>query len=77
MCLLETLQTQTESLERARLRHLRSQEDRRSTEMPTQAQPTQPVSVFCVCVLSLAHAYVPALCPHTVCAFYLPITWLV
>ncbi|XP_062332772.1 uncharacterized protein CXorf65 homolog isoform X1 [Osmerus eperlanus] len=40
--LLETLQTQTESLERARLRHLRSQEDRRSTEMPTQAQPTQP-----------------------------------
>ncbi|XP_062332773.1 uncharacterized protein CXorf65 homolog isoform X2 [Osmerus eperlanus] len=38
----KTLQTQTESLERARLRHLRSQEDRRSTEMPTQAQPTQP-----------------------------------
>ncbi|XP_014055100.1 uncharacterized protein CXorf65 homolog isoform X1 [Salmo salar] len=39
--LLETLQTQTDSLERARLRQLRSQEDRRATEAPSQTQPTQ------------------------------------
>lgn len=39
--LLETLQTQTDNLERARLRQLRSQEDRRAAEMPTQTQPTQ------------------------------------
>uniref|UniRef100_A0AAZ3RJ87 Chromosome X open reading frame 65 n=1 Tax=Oncorhynchus tshawytscha TaxID=74940 RepID=A0AAZ3RJ87_ONCTS len=38
---LETLQTQTDSLERARLRQLRSQEDRRATEAPSQTQPTQ------------------------------------
>ncbi|XP_014055101.1 uncharacterized protein CXorf65 homolog isoform X2 [Salmo salar] len=37
----QTLQTQTDSLERARLRQLRSQEDRRATEAPSQTQPTQ------------------------------------
>ncbi|XP_041693247.1 uncharacterized protein CXorf65 homolog [Coregonus clupeaformis] len=39
--LLESLQTQTDSLERARLRQLRSQKDRRAKEAPTQTQPTQ------------------------------------
>ncbi|CAB1325414.1 unnamed protein product [Coregonus sp. 'balchen'] len=39
--LLESLQTQTDSLERARLRQLRSQKDRRAKEAPTQTQPAK------------------------------------
>ncbi|XP_042558726.1 uncharacterized protein CXorf65 homolog [Clupea harengus] len=40
--LLEALQTQTESLEKSRLKQLRILEDRRSTgETPSQAQSTQ------------------------------------
>ena len=41
VCVLESLQTQTDSLERARLRQLHSQEDPRAKEVPSQAQPTQ------------------------------------
>uniref|UniRef100_A0A4W5NFH5 Chromosome X open reading frame 65 n=1 Tax=Hucho hucho TaxID=62062 RepID=A0A4W5NFH5_9TELE len=54
--LLETLQTQTDSLERARLRQLRSQEDRRATEAPSQTQPTQTVSMCAVCVCACVNS---------------------
>ena len=49
VCMAEALQTQTESLEKSRLKQLRILEDRRSTgETPSQAQSTQQVSLLSV-----------------------------
>ena len=65
VCMAEALQTQTESLEKSRLKQLRILAARRSTgETPSQAQSTQQVSLLSVS-LHIEYAIEHFLCTNT------------